>query len=126
MAKWLETHLIPSLFPLPSGVIKHFLENPLSMEMFIGNSHTLRIQTMAEKVLNPPKYSKLYSKHFLTRYNWIPRDIFLWSMRHVPSFAPAISVGTTGLSPAPRGLRWLAPEAPGRPGAPPVAGDPII
>ena len=31
------------------------------------------IQTLSEKVTNPPNYSKLYPKQFLRRYDWIPR-----------------------------------------------------
>ena len=32
----------------------------------IASPHALGIQTLAEKVLNPPKCCKLYSKHFLS------------------------------------------------------------
>ena len=37
--------------------------------------HSLWIQTLSEKVLKPPNYSKLYPKHFLRRYGWIHRDL---------------------------------------------------
>jgi len=33
-----------------------------------GKTLSLWIQTLSEKVLNPPNYSKLYPKHFLRRY----------------------------------------------------------
>ena len=35
--------------------------------------YILWIQTLSEKVLKPPNYSKWYPKHFLRRYNWIYR-----------------------------------------------------
>ena len=35
----------------------------------------LWIQTLSENALNPPHDSKLYPKHLLSRYDWIPRDI---------------------------------------------------
>ena len=31
-------------------------------------TNSLWIQTLSEKVLKPPNYSKLYPKHFLRRY----------------------------------------------------------
>ena len=34
----------------------------------LENLQALWIQTLSEKVLNPPNYSKLYPKHFLRRY----------------------------------------------------------
>ena len=38
--------------------------------------YTLWIQTLSEKVLNPPNDSKLFPKHFLRRYNWIHRGYY--------------------------------------------------
>ena len=36
--------------------------------IYFLSSESLWIQTLSEKVLNPPNYSKLYPKHFLRRY----------------------------------------------------------
>ena len=35
---------------------------------------SLGIQTLSEKVPNPPNHSKLYPKHFRSEGTWIPRD----------------------------------------------------
>ena len=45
--------------------------------------YTLWIQTLSEKVLNPPNYSKLYPKHFLRRY----LDPMIYIYMHVDEFA---------------------------------------
>ena len=56
--------------------MKHSMDYPLvnyyiAMErstMFNGKNHYKWLQTLSEKVLNPPNDSKLFPKHFLRRY----------------------------------------------------------
>ena len=52
---------------------------------------SLLIQTLSEKVLNPPNYSKLYPKHFLRRY-LDPMGIFIYIYIFIikPSFSDEI------------------------------------
>ena len=51
-----------------AGFIMLYLAKWRDRVIDIVYSYALWIQTLSEKVLNPPNYSKLYPKHFLSRY----------------------------------------------------------
>ena len=66
-------------------------DDPWVIETYIYIYISLLIQTLSEKVLNPPNYSKLYPKHFLRRY-LDPMGIFIYIYIFIikPSFSDEI------------------------------------
>ena len=64
-----------TVLPKP-GIMVGKGNHPQMAARFRLVKYSLWIQTLSEKVLDPPNYSKLYPKHFLRRYGWIHRDYY--------------------------------------------------
>ena len=68
-------------------LLTHIFQSYHQPANFIPTIHSLWIQTLSEKVLKPPNYSKLYPKHFLSEGTWIHRDYTLY----IQMLSPMIS-----------------------------------
>ena len=62
--------LVPATFDSPADVsaVHDAILDYRGVATIGTRISSLGIQTLSEKVLNPPNYSKLYPKHFLRRY----------------------------------------------------------